>query len=52
MWLENTSAKVVRGKQVTIGQGCVIDLVEYAESYTPSGAPQVGEARQVSGAGA
>jgi len=52
VWLENTSAKVVRGKQVTIGQGCVIDLVEYAESYTPSGAPQVGEARQVSGAGA
>jgi cytoskeletal protein CcmA (bactofilin family) len=52
VWLENTTAKVVRGKQVTVGQGCVIDLVEYAESYTPAGAPQVREARQVSGAGA
>lgn len=52
VWLENTTAKVVRGKQVTIGAGCVIDLVEYADSYTPGGAPQVREARQVSGAGA
>jgi cytoskeletal protein CcmA (bactofilin family) len=52
VWLENTTAKVVRGKQVTLGQGCIVDLVEYAESYTPAGAPQVREARQVSGAGA
>jgi len=52
VWLENTSAKVVRGKNVTIGTGCVIDLVEYAESYTPVGAAQVKEARQVAGAGA
>jgi cytoskeletal protein CcmA (bactofilin family) len=52
VWLENTSAKVVRGKQVTLGQGCIVDLVEYAETYTPAGAPQVREARQVSGAGA
>jgi cytoskeletal protein CcmA (bactofilin family) len=50
VWLENTTAKVVRGKQVTIGQGCVVELVEYAESYTPAGAPQVREARKVSGA--
>jgi cytoskeletal protein CcmA (bactofilin family) len=47
VWLENTTAKVVRGKQVTLGQGCVVDLVEYAESYTPAGAPQVRESRQV-----
>ena len=52
VWLENTSARIVRGKEVTIGVGCVIDLVEYADSYTPAGAPQVREARQVSGAGA
>ncbi len=51
VWLENTTAKVVRGKNVTVGVGCVIDLVEYAESYTPVGAAQVKEARQVSGAG-
>jgi len=50
IWLENTSAKVVRGKQVTLGAGCVVDLVEYAESYTPTGAPQVREARQVTSA--
>jgi cytoskeletal protein CcmA (bactofilin family) len=49
VWLENTTAKVVRGKQVTIGAGCVVDLVEYAETYTPGGAPQVRETRQVSG---
>ncbi len=52
VWLENTTAKVVRGKNVTVGAGCIIDLVEYAESYTPTGAAQVKEARQVSGAGA
>ncbi len=50
VWLENTTAKVVRGKQVTLGQGCVVDLVEYAESYTPAGVPQVREARQVASA--
>jgi len=52
VWLENTTAKVVRGKTVTIGAGCIIDVVEYAESYTPTGAAQVKDARQVSGAGA
>jgi cytoskeletal protein CcmA (bactofilin family) len=52
VWLENTTAKVVRGKTVTIGIGCVVDLVEYADSYTPAGGAQVKEFRQVSGAGA
>jgi cytoskeletal protein CcmA (bactofilin family) len=52
VWLENTTAKVVRGKSVTLGTGCVIDLVEYSESYTPGPTAQVKEARQVSGAGA
>ena len=52
VWLENTTAKVVRGKSVTVGNGCVVDLVEYADSYTPAGTAQVKEARQVSGAGA
>ena len=51
VWLENTTAKVVRGKNVTVGMGCVVDLVEYAENYTPAGTAQVKEARQVSGAG-
>ena len=52
VWLENTTAKVVRGKNVTVGAGCVIDLVEYADTYTPGGTAQVKEARQVAGAGA
>ncbi len=30
--LEATSAKIVRGKRVTIGPGCRIDRIEYAES--------------------
>ena len=51
VWLENTTAQVVRGKNVTIGAGCVVQLVEYAESYTPVAGAQVNEARQVSGAG-
>jgi cytoskeletal protein CcmA (bactofilin family) len=51
VWLENTTAKVVRGKNVSIGTGCVVDLVEYAESYTPAGAAQVKEVRQVSAPG-
>ena len=48
VWLENTTARVVRGKNVTVGAGCVVDLVEYAESFTPAGGAQVRESRQVS----
>ncbi|WP_027726209.1 polymer-forming cytoskeletal protein [Tuberibacillus calidus] len=32
--LENTKARVVRGKNVHIGPGCMIDLVEYYEELT------------------
>ena len=32
--LENTRAKVVRGRNVTVGVGCRIDEVEYAEGLT------------------
>lgn len=31
--LEYTTAKVVRGKQVIIGEGCKIDRVEYTETF-------------------
>ncbi len=31
--LENTNAKIVRGKNVTIGAGCKIELVEYKENF-------------------
>ena len=33
MELEYTTAKVVRGKQVIIGEGCKIDRVEYTETF-------------------
>jgi cytoskeletal protein CcmA (bactofilin family) len=33
VYLENTTAKVVRGNRVIIGPGCEIDLVEYQSDY-------------------
>ncbi|WP_188205561.1 hypothetical protein [Alkalibacillus aidingensis] len=33
IYLENTTAKIVKGKEVEIGPGCQIDVVEYEESY-------------------
>ncbi len=34
--LESTKAKIVRGDNVIIGEGCEIDLVEYKKSYNVS----------------
>jgi len=45
--LENTQARVVRGKRVTIGPGCDIALVEYTERYQQDEGAQVTEQRQV-----
>lgn len=45
--LEATVAKSVRGTNVTVGDGCRIDLVEYTESYTPLAGAEVKEARRV-----
>jgi cytoskeletal protein CcmA (bactofilin family) len=33
IYLENTIAKVVRGKNITLGSGCKIELVEYTENF-------------------
>ncbi|MTK63703.1 MAG: polymer-forming cytoskeletal protein [Methanobacterium sp.] len=33
IYLENTHAKVVRGKNITLGPDCQIDKVEYQDSY-------------------
>jgi cytoskeletal protein CcmA (bactofilin family) len=33
IYLEHTKAQIVRGKHVTIGPGCDIELVEYKEYY-------------------
>ncbi|MCR8641114.1 polymer-forming cytoskeletal protein [Paenibacillus sp. N1-5-1-14] len=45
--LEYTTAKVVRGKNVTIGAGCKIDLVEYTGRYEMHGDAKVGQSRLV-----
>jgi cytoskeletal protein CcmA (bactofilin family) len=40
--LENTTARIVRGKSVTIGVGCDIGTVEYQETYTKNAEARVG----------
>jgi len=44
--LENTTAKVVRGSHITIGDGCDIGLVEYKGTYHKSGSAKVGEEKK------
>ncbi|MGV8082086.1 MAG: polymer-forming cytoskeletal protein [Coriobacteriia bacterium] len=46
IWLENTTAKVVRGRDVTVGAGCVVDVVEYTETFTPAEGAQVKDVRR------
>lgn len=41
IYLENTTAKVVRGNNVTIGAGCDIGLVEYKGIYQKTGDAKV-----------
>jgi cytoskeletal protein CcmA (bactofilin family) len=45
--LENTTAKVVRGSHITIGDGCDIGLVEYKGTYHKSGSAKVGEEKKI-----
>ncbi|MDN4524465.1 cytoplasmic protein [Fictibacillus fluitans] len=45
--LESTNAKIVRGKNVTIGPECEIDLVEYKESIHLDDAAKVREFRKI-----
>jgi hypothetical protein len=47
VWIENTTARVVRGGTVTLGAGCEVNLVEYTDTYTPAADAKVGEARKV-----
>lgn len=49
--LELTTAKTVRGRNVQIGEGCRVDLVEYSDGYTLAPGASVGEARLVSAQG-
>lgn len=45
--LESTKASVVRGRNVTIGNGCDIALVEYTGTLRKTGSARVGEERKV-----
>jgi cytoskeletal protein CcmA (bactofilin family) len=47
IYLEHTKAQIVRGKHVTIGPGCEIELVEYKEDYTQMKGTEVKENRKV-----
>ncbi|MGV3488932.1 MAG: hypothetical protein ACO1OC_10145 [Tuberibacillus sp.] len=47
VFLENTRAKVVRGKNVHIGDGCEIGLVEYTNEFKQSGQTKIGEQKKI-----
>jgi cytoskeletal protein CcmA (bactofilin family) len=47
LYLENTKAKVVRGNNVTIGEGCKIELVEYKQNYREVKGANVTEAKKI-----
>jgi len=47
VFLENTRADVVRGSKVTIGRGCRVKRVEYAESLEVDESAQVDKREQV-----
>ncbi|MFX3617778.1 MAG: hypothetical protein ACE3JK_09630 [Sporolactobacillus sp.] len=51
IYLEQTDAQMVRGKNVVIAVGCKIERVEYTESYQLDGHGEVGKAVQIEGAG-
>lgn len=45
--LENTHAKVVRGKQIKIGKNCKIDRIEYEENFSAHTDSKIGESVQI-----
>jgi len=47
VYLEGVTAKTVRGRNVTIGNDCRIDVVEYSDNYSRTDGAMVGEARRV-----
>ncbi|MHC0039152.1 cytoplasmic protein [Pseudoneobacillus sp. C159] len=47
VFLENTKADIVRGKNVRIGAGCEIGVVEYRQSYKADPGSRVGEHRKL-----
>lgn len=47
IFLENTKARVVRGKKIQIGEGCEIESVEYSESLEVAPGASVKEQKKV-----
>ena len=47
VYLEGVTAKTVRGRNVTIGTDCKVDVVEYSDNYSRTDGAMVGEARRV-----
>jgi cytoskeletal protein CcmA (bactofilin family) len=47
IYLEYTTAKVVRGKNVTIGKGCNIELVEYVDDFNQHNDSVVRESKKI-----
>lgn len=47
IYLENTTAKVVRGNKITIGDNCNIDKIEYKDSLNVTGNSQIGSKTQI-----
>lgn len=45
--LENTTAKIVRGRDVYIGNGCNIDVIEYSNKCEVSGNSTIGDTKNV-----
>lgn len=45
--LEHTHAKVVRGRNVTLGSGCEIGVVEYTDTLRKTGGANVGEEKKI-----
>jgi len=47
IYLEYTTAKAVRGKNVTIGRGCNIELVEYVDNFNQHNDSFIRESKKI-----
>lgn len=47
IYLEQTHARVVRGRDITLGKGCDVELVEYSGTLTKLDGATVGEERKL-----
>lgn len=47
IYLEHTTAKVVRGNRVTLGPGCIVHLVEYKHHFEHDSGAKFNESKQI-----